>query len=89
MVRRLFGVEHLFAVGGTVVGNAKADTVRASEPRRVSAGGCVGHPLTSLCWPGGGAAINNSSVLSGSSFQDGCKPGIRLVLACPLRYGRS
>ena len=74
MVRRLFGVEHLFAVVGTVVGNAKADTVRASVPRRVSAGGCVGHPLTSL---------------SGSSFQDGCKPGIRLVLACPLRYGRS
>ena len=49
MVCRLFGVEHLFAVVGTVVGNAKADTVRASEPRRVSAGGCVGHPLTSLC----------------------------------------
>lgn len=49
MVRRLFGVEHLFAVVGTVVGNAKADTVSASVPRRVSAGGCVGHPLTSLC----------------------------------------
>ena len=49
MVCRLFGVEHLFAVVGTVVGNAKADTVRASVPRRVSAGGCVGHPLTSLC----------------------------------------
>ena len=49
MVCRLFGVKHLFAVVGTVVGNAKADTVRASEPRRVSAGGCVGHPLTSLC----------------------------------------
>ena len=49
MVCRLFGVEHLYAVVGTVVGNAKADTVRASVPRRVSAGGCVGHPLTSLC----------------------------------------
>lgn len=49
MVCRLFGVEHLFAVVGTVVGNAKADTVRASVPRRVSASGCVGHPLTSLC----------------------------------------
>lgn len=49
MVCRLFGVEHLIAVVGTVVGNAKADTVRASVPRRVSAVGCVGHPLTSLC----------------------------------------
>lgn len=89
MVCHFFGVEHLFAVVGTVVGNAKADTVRALVPRRVSAGGCVGHPLTGLCWLGGGAAINNSSVLPGNSFQDGCKPGILLVPACPLRYDRS
>lgn len=89
MVCRFFGVEHLFVVVGTVVENAKADTVWALVPRRVSAGGCVGHPLTSLCWPGGGSVINNSSVLPGSSFQDGCKPGIRLVPACPLRYDRS